>query len=413
MEHPFFSFSPSARPNTHKGLTVGLSQQLFTYFSMGPPLGTLILVLLYTCGLAFDGIVEDEVEYQCIHDELVDTHPRSSVRVAQTYRDAVEVDRVSNRGLVKRVTGPVAPIRIHLDDTYLQPGLDEGRTCYSSEDIITIVSGGTVQTVNCSNEDVLSISKRDLILSLSKESVELLSTYYSVVPIGTLFLRDGVCGFNGGIVIPPLYSGSGQPDADLVIFLTARPIGFSGVIGYGGSCQDDLYNRPIAGQLNLAPAAIDPNAEHLYKQFGTVLHEITHVLGFDKGKFDEFVTDQGAQMAYSEVVTETMDTTLGHVTYKMITPTVVQWVRDYFDCDTLDGAELENGGDAGGTQKSHWEKRLFMNEYMTGTATNWPVFSGLTMALFSGQWLVPGKLFGCHAAPVGPRLWLPVCEEEV
>jgi len=43
--------------------------------------------------------------------------------------------------------------------------------------------------------------------------------------------------------------------------------------------------------------------------------------------------------------------------------------------------ELEDGGGSG-TGGSHWEKRIFMNEYMTGTESQHPIFSRLTMALF-------------------------------
>lgn len=87
------------------------------------------------------------------------------------------------------------------------------------------------------------------------------------------------------------------------------------------------------------------------------------------------------------------------------TPRVVDWIRRHFGCDTLSGAPLEDGGGSG-TRLSHWEKRNFMNEYMTGESTNNPVLSGLTMSLFedSGWYqidystaedLVWGKNEGC------------------
>ena len=44
-------------------------------------------------------------------------------------------------------------------------------------------------------------------------------------------------------------------------------------------------------------------------------------------------------------------------------------VKEQYGCDNWPnaGAELEDFGDTG-TAGSHWEKRTFMNEYMTGTA---------------------------------------------
>ena len=93
--------------------------------------------------------------------------------------------------------------------------------------------------------------------------------------------------------------------------------------------------------------------------------------------------------------------------YLMVTPRVVQEVRDHFNCPTLEGAELEDqGGD--GTALTHWEKRLFQVEIflymdyeifsvvlqveaMTGTVnTAEPVYSRLTLALLEDSgWYYP------------------------
>jgi leishmanolysin-like peptidase len=46
---------------------------------------------------------------------------------------------------------------------------------------------------------------------------------------------------------------------------------------------------------------------------------------------------------------------------------------------SLEGAELEDQGDIG-TRLTHWEKRVFENEAMTGTYTQNSVFSRITFA---------------------------------
>ncbi|KAK2175714.1 hypothetical protein NP493_710g01045 [Ridgeia piscesae] len=43
----------------------------------------------------------------------------------------------------------------------------------------------------------------------------------------------------------------------------------------------------------------------------------------------------------------------------MVTPSVVREARRHFDCDTLEGAELEDYGSTS-TSFTHWEKRVFM-----------------------------------------------------
>lgn len=50
----------------------------------------------------------------------------------------------------------------------------------------------------------------------------------------------------------------------------------------------------------------------------------------------------------------------GHVRKEidmMVTPRVVAEVRKHFDCDKLEGAELEDQGGEG-TALTHWEKRI-------------------------------------------------------
>lgn len=64
----------------------------------------------------------------------------------------------------------------------------------------------------------------------------------------------------------------------------------------------------------------------------------------------------------------------------LVTPRVVREARAHFGCDSLEGAELENQG-LDGTALTHWEKRLFENEAMTGTHTQNPAYSRLTLAL--------------------------------
>ena len=71
-------------------------------------------------------------------------------------------------------------------------------------------------------------------------------------------------------------------------------------------------------------------------------------------------------------------------------PRVVEEVRRHFNCSDLEGAELEGqGGD--GTALTHWEKRIFQNEAMTGTVhTENPVYSRLTFALLEDSgWYLP------------------------
>ena len=72
----------------------------------------------------------------------------------------------------------------------------------------------------------------------------------------------------------------------------------------------------------------------------------------------------------------------GHDVWKIVTPTVLAKAREQFGCASLNGAEIENQGGSG-TAGSHWEKRIFMNEYMSGVSTGLrPDYTTLTFGLF-------------------------------
>ena len=58
----------------------------------------------------------------------------------------------------------------------------------------------------------------------------------------------------------------------------------------------------------------------------------------------------------------------------MVTQRVREEVQRHFGCEKLNGAELEDQGEEG-TALTHWEKRLFENEAMTGTHTQNPIYS--------------------------------------
>ncbi|KAK6050041.1 hypothetical protein COOONC_12454 [Cooperia oncophora] len=105
-----------------------------------------------------------------------------------------------------------------------------------------------------------------------------------------------------------------------------------------------------------------------------------------------------------------------HDVYMVVTPKVREEARRFLNCSTIEGAELENQG-GGGTAGSHWEKRVFENEAMTGIATQVYALSRLTLALFedSGWYKVNydkaedmtwGRNLGCTFAKQSCLTWI-------
>lgn len=77
---------------------------------------------------------------------------------------------------------------------------------------------------------------------------------------------------------------------------------------------------------------------------------------------------------------------------RVTTPMVVQKAREFFGCDSLPGAELENQPSSPCViVASHWEQRAFMGEVMVSTQVIEPTFlSEVTLALFQDSgWYMP------------------------
>jgi len=118
------------------------------------------------------------------------------------------------------------------------------------------------------------------------------------------------------------------------------------------------------------------------------IHEMSHALGFSSNKFSMIKDSNGNSVQAMSSPTAVCIRTIrqfsllsqlvgtgGHthnVQY-MILPTVVSRTRTHFSCTTMIGAQIEDGGGSG-TAGSHWEKRVFNNEYLTGSISEVFVF---------------------------------------
>ncbi|XP_063608213.1 leishmanolysin-like peptidase [Penaeus indicus] len=163
---------------------------------------------------------------------------------------------------------------------------------------------------------------------------------------------------------------------------------------------------PIAGHANLCPGSISTKVQELETLISTVKHEILHALGFSISLYAFYRDDDGNPLTnrtengkpmlnevlqarqWSDRVIKRIQRPKWHVrggvTLKevnmVVTPRVREEVRNHFNCADLEGAELEDQGHEG-TALTHWEKRVFENEAMTGTHTQNPVYSRITLAL--------------------------------
>ncbi|CAB9521416.1 Leishmanolysin-like peptidase [Seminavis robusta] len=187
-------------------------------------------------------------------------------------------------------------------------------------------------------------------------------------------------------------------------------------------CSTDQYDRPTAGMLHVC---ID---EHFFSKsrknntIAIIMHEVGHALGFNSRSMAHFRRPDGTPVTprvNGEIVETEVECTgpttvrrYANVTLpseeilkfrsvrggvrvaEVVTPSVVQVVRNHFDCQELTGAELESGEYsplAGDPEEQacigdHWERRLFRNDLMNPVVEQVeyaPFISTITLAYFA------------------------------
>nr|CAD7426541.1 unnamed protein product [Timema monikensis] len=240
--------------------------------------------------------------------------------------------------------------------------------------------------------------------------------------------------------------GPGIDGADFVFYVSAMETerchkGMT--VAYAAHCQQEAaLDRPIAGHANLCPQSISTKPQELEILLSTVKHEILHALGFSVSLYafyrdpegnpltprgdtgrpqlnERLQTRQWSERVVRSTVRQGWSVHSGRVDREvtmMVTPKVLEEVRRHFNCPVLEGAELEDQGEEG-TALTHWEKRVFENEAMTGTHTQNPVYSRITLALMEdtgwykanysmAQPLDWGRNYGCDFAMKSCKDWM-------
>ena len=123
----------------------------------------------------------------------------------------------------------------------------------------------------------------------------------------------------------------------------------------------DQNGRPTFGFIVMYPIFFTESVK-----MGTALHELIHILGFASDMYTNFIDPStGQRYTASNQFTETR--TFNGVTKtiaKLRFPTALTAARQYFNCSTLNGVELEETGGAG-TAGSHWDQRILLDDVMS------------------------------------------------
>ena len=181
---------------------------------------------------------------------------------------------------------------------------------------------------------------------------------------------------------------------DLIIFSKIEKLEENTIAQASARYTQSSNHQPILGtveincDINFTAANIDKYLE------STLIHEMTHVLGFSSHFFED----------YFDIIKKKKDKNGIRRVY-INSPKVVEVARKYFNCPELDGVELENYGEEG-TAGSHWEARILLGDYMNGISYTEEVISEITLALledlgfykanyYTGGLMRYGKNKGC------------------
>jgi len=227
--------------------------------------------------------------------------------------------------------------------------------------------------------------------------------------------------------IPAEYK-TADTDADLVLFVKLQEFEES-FLAYATNCllSGDDY-RPLVGMVMINTKFIPMTYSAIEPLKKAFLHEIMHVLAFDRFLYKKYPAFQNsgigvmetAPNAYSATATDFVDTDKKSVV--ITAPAIEEFGKKHFNCNSFFGLFMENeGGNA--AEQSHLDQRYFGNEIMTPELNGYGVLSGFSLSLLSSiSWyqvnfafeevLEWGKGAGCEFLQSPNEQFLEFCTGE-
>uniref|UniRef100_A0A0G4G597 EGF-like domain-containing protein n=1 Tax=Chromera velia CCMP2878 TaxID=1169474 RepID=A0A0G4G597_9ALVE len=191
--------------------------------------------------------------------------------------------------------------------------------------------------------------------------------------------------------------GQGVWNADFAVYISASAVGESDAdvcggqaLGLGVTCKRDQLDRPVAGNVHVCASRFRERGLDFRGDVGFFVHEILHALGFSWQSLSLFREPSGeprqtrnpdGSPVSSEPASFTVRTSWegGKSVSRVVTPTVAEAAQEHYGCFSIEGMSLEDeGGET--SERNHWERRVALNEGMTGVLGTRPVFSALTLA---------------------------------
>ncbi|RNC55109.1 GP63 group II protein [Trypanosoma cruzi] len=324
-----------------------------------PLLPLLPWLIMVVCCAGVCVAADRAVKHRCGFDAMMKKYGRLPTAVVR------EVPR-RGQGAVQAYTATSedgddgwAPIRIKVSAEDMYNPL---RHCTAAGDLRIDHDG---RAITCEADDVLTEERRNIILrQILPAAIQLHAERLSVRPVTrpVLIPRTGL-GMCNNFTIPHKHRTVGVADADMIIYANIFPT--SGPAAWAALCFMLDDGRPVVAAVNFDPRRVA--ATNGYVRIAA--HELGHALGFS---VDFFVM--------LHMISEVPNVRGSSKVSVISTPKAKAMARQYHNCPTLEGIELEDeGGPA--TALSHWKKRSMRDELMTSDV-GVGLYSALTLAAF-------------------------------
>ena len=256
------------------------------------------------------------------------------------------------------------PIRIYTDFTYIKSQANKNSNLVEVEKLI---ENSIENSINILKK---LINVHPLSYSINKITQDDLNQWnFTSNNIDNSLLTNGA-GINSDLVILLKFIEDGEENLLIdneIASISNKFILDEGTNGINGTYRPIIGVIYISNNINITIGNIDIYLKSIF------LHQLTHILGFH---YDLFKYYPGG--LDKTIKTEKEERT--KLEKKFIkTKTVVEFAKKYFNCNTIDGVELENQNKF---NHSHWEARILLGEYMTSSPyTPEQAISEFTLAL--------------------------------
>jgi len=121
------------------------------------------------------------------------------------------------------------------------------------------------------------------------------------------------------------------------------------------------------------------------KNMYVLMHEVMHGLGFSQSLFPYYLDTNGKKRSGHIKSSKVNGKTR---TFIDVSPLTTK-LRNHYGCSSLQGALMENGGGSG-TSSSHFERKVFLYEFMASGSIHGRRVSELSLAMLEGSgWYTP------------------------